>query len=312
MISNFLFHRVNPKRDPLWDPMDVTLFERCVKLISENYQVVLLEEQIGLGQTIQSRKPLACIMFDDGFKDNIEFAAPILHQYRCKASFYVATDCIDNNRPPWTTEFDFLFANTFVDKADFGFDFLPESLKTKHLDTKEKRLKYAKKLKPFLKKTPDKERSMILKYVHYTYSDVKLPPLMMDWEDLKVLKSEGHYIGAHSASHPVLALMNDEILLKKEIEDSGKRIHEKLGHFPLSFAYPFGSFDERIKNIVRSAGYQLSLAVNNKVFDPKRHHLFEIPRIELYNEPWWKTKWRISSRLSTIKSVLDYWKKIHP
>ena len=45
MIRNFLFHRVNPQREFLWDPMSVEQFERCVKFISSKYEVVLFEKK---------------------------------------------------------------------------------------------------------------------------------------------------------------------------------------------------------------------------------------------------------------------------
>ena len=97
MIYNFLFHRVNPKRDALWDPMDVHLFDRCIKYISKNFDVRLAEDIYINGLKNTSRKKVATIMFDDGYKDNFEFAAPILKKYGCKASFYVVTNCIEQN-----------------------------------------------------------------------------------------------------------------------------------------------------------------------------------------------------------------------
>ena len=45
-MRNFLFHRVHPKRDKLWDPMDPALFEKCIKYITKNYDVVSLEEYV--------------------------------------------------------------------------------------------------------------------------------------------------------------------------------------------------------------------------------------------------------------------------
>ncbi|MBK7956947.1 MAG: polysaccharide deacetylase family protein [Bacteroidetes bacterium] len=39
--------------------------------------------------------PPSC--FDDGYLDNLEYAAPILAKYKVPASFYVVTDCIDQN-----------------------------------------------------------------------------------------------------------------------------------------------------------------------------------------------------------------------
>ena len=77
MTKNYLFHRVNPQREKLWDPMDVALFERCIKYISNHNETVLFEELIESGNLARGKK-YATIMFDDGFKDNIEYAAPIL------------------------------------------------------------------------------------------------------------------------------------------------------------------------------------------------------------------------------------------
>jgi len=86
MIRNFLFHRVSPERDKLWDPMDVPLFDKCIRYIAAHYQVVLLEDLIA-GKIQRGKKKLATISFDDGYKDNIVYAAPILEKYNCKASF---------------------------------------------------------------------------------------------------------------------------------------------------------------------------------------------------------------------------------
>lgn len=44
MISNFLFHRVSPQREILWDPIDTKLFELCIKYISNHYDIRLMEE----------------------------------------------------------------------------------------------------------------------------------------------------------------------------------------------------------------------------------------------------------------------------
>src|SRR5436309_2296093 len=102
MVSNFLFHSVNLMRDTLWDPMDTLLFEKCIKYISRKYIVVQLEEFFFDKQNLRSKKEFATVLFDDGYKDNIEYAAPILDKNRIKASFYVVTSCIDQNVPTWT------------------------------------------------------------------------------------------------------------------------------------------------------------------------------------------------------------------
>lgn len=304
-IKNYLFHRVNPKRDLLWDPMDVALFERCIKHISQNYSVVLFEDLL-LNQSWHSVSNLATIMFDDGYKDNIEYAAPILKKYNCRASFYVVTNCIDRNIPTWTHILEYQFQNTNNARLEMLFDFLPNDLKIDGIPDKRSRLKYVAKLKPFLKKLTHSQRQLVLDKVSESYNDVAIPDLMMDWEDLKLLRSEGHYIGSHTLSHCLLGTMEDEQEVQEELLNSGKTIEKHLGYFPHTISYPVGSFNENTKLLAKQAGYSAGLAVKQKIFNPGIDDIFEVPRIELYNESWFKTKMRISHSLESIKSLIGY------
>ena len=81
MIRNFLFHRVSPERDQLWDPMSVELFDKCIRYISKKYDVVQFEELVISDKYKKNnKKKIATIMFDDGYKYNIDFAGRIIHQ----------------------------------------------------------------------------------------------------------------------------------------------------------------------------------------------------------------------------------------
>jgi peptidoglycan/xylan/chitin deacetylase (PgdA/CDA1 family) len=307
MISNFLFHRVNPQRDKLWDPMSVDLFDKCISYISKNYQVMLFEElAFSDNYKLKKNKKIATIMFDDGYKDNIDFAAPILKKYNVKASFYVVTDCINNNIPTWTHILEHLFQFTSNKKIDLSFDFLPNELKISKLNDLEDRLKYVSKLKPFLKRISHDNRQTVLNRVIETYNDIELPELMMNWDDLRVLKNEGHYIGSHTVTHSMLGTMNNENEVLTELKLSGELIEEQLGYFPLSISYPVGSFNEKTKRLAQEVGYKMGLAVKQNIHNPKKEDLFEVSRIELYNETWFKTRLRITNVLENIKSIIRY------
>jgi peptidoglycan/xylan/chitin deacetylase (PgdA/CDA1 family) len=285
--------------------MDVALFDKCIQYISKKYKVVLIEDLV-FSDAIKSKHKYATIMFDDGYKDNIEFAAPILKKYNCKASFYVVTDCIDNNLPTWTHILEYLFQFTKKAEINIDFDFLPVELRTKNLPTPEERINYVSKLKPFLKKLSHHDRNLVLQRVNATYSDATLPNLMMNWSDLETLKNEGHYIGSHTITHCMLGTMSNEEDVKFELLTSGNKIKEKLGYFPLSISYPVGSYNERTKILAKEAGYKLGLAVKQNIYNPNKDDLFEISRIELYNESWWKTRLRISNTLEQVKAFIRY------
>lgn len=307
MIRNFLFHRVSPERDQLWDPMSVELFDKCIQYISKKYEVVQFEEFVFSGNYKKNnKKKIATIMFDDGYKDNIDFAAPILKKYNLKASFYVVSDCIDKNIPTWTHILEHLFQFTSVENIEMSFDFLSEELKISRLNSHEERLNYVRKLKPFLKKISHDNRNLVLNKVIETYNDIELPKLMMNWDDLRKLKEEGHYIGSHTVSHCMLGTMDNENTIISELTLSGKRIEEQLGHFPITISYPVGSFNNTTKELSQKVGYKIGLAVKQNVHNPQKEDLFEVSRIELYNEPWWKTSMRITNTLENIKTFIRY------
>lgn len=285
--------------------MDVSLFDTCIKHISKKYEVLLVEDLV-FSERIKDSNRYATVMFDDGYKDNIEYAAPILAKYNCKASFYVVTHCIDSNVPTWTHILEHLFQYTKRQDIVLDFDFLPPGYRTRKLNTIGERIAYVSKVKPFLKTLPHSNRNFFLNRVIGTYSDVEIPRLMMNWKDLSELKSAGHYVGSHTVHHSMLGTMDNENEIRNELVQSGIRIKEKLGYFPMTISYPVGSFNERVKELARECGYKLGLAVKQDIFDPAKEDLFEIPRIELYNESWFKTRLRISNSLERFKRMIRY------
>ncbi|MBL7930665.1 MAG: polysaccharide deacetylase family protein [Bacteroidia bacterium] len=302
MVRNFLFHRISPDRDPLWDPMDPDLFSKCLRHISENYDVITIEDL----PHAKLHEQTATISFDDGYKDNIEVALPILEKYRVKASFYVATDCIDNQTPTWTYYLEHLFKNTQKPELNIDFEYLPEGMRVKQLQDYNSRIAYVKKLKPLLKNLTLAQRREVVLHVSGIYNDVEKPNVMMTWEDLKKLRQLGHQVGSHTKSHTMLGHLSDETRLIEELKGSRDRIFEMLGENPKTISYPNGSYNQRVTELSKEYGYLSGLAVKQDVYIPGRDSIFEIPRIELYNEPWWKTKLRISNSLERIKKVLRY------
>ena len=62
----------------------------------------------------------------------------------------------------------------------------------------------------------------------------------MSWGDLKELSSQGHAMGSHSKSHPVLANVKNRVALNDEIIDSKRIIEDRLDCSVRHFAFPFG------------------------------------------------------------------------
>ncbi|MBI3519306.1 MAG: polysaccharide deacetylase family protein, partial [Bacteroidetes bacterium] len=123
---------------------------------------------------------------------------------------------------------------------------------------------------------------------------------------LREMLSQGHIIGSHTVKHSMLGTMTNESEIRYELEESANTLSKKLGIFPLTISYPVGSYNETTVRISKEVGYKIGLAVKQTVYDPETVDLFEIPRIELYNESWWKTKLRIDNTLERIKKIIKY------
>ena len=302
VIRNFLFHRVSDEEDAMWPPMKPALFSRIISFLTRQYLVVPLEHFLNEPDFFKaSGKSIATVLFDDGYKDNIEYAAPLLKKYNCPASFYIVTDCIDRNIPTWTYLVDHAFQTTQKNKLELPFDFVPERFKSVSLKNKNDNSNVIKAIKPWMKSLSNAERITITESVLSQCDDIKqLDNKMMNWNDNRQLHTEGFIIGSHSHTHPMLASLKDESEIKDELKISAGRILSETGNIPQTISYPIGSFDERVTRLSKEQGYKYGLAVEQKFFQYPSG-MMAIPRVELYQQPWWKVKMHMTG---------NYWNRL--
>lgn len=94
----------------------------------------------------------------------------------------------------------------------------------------------------------------------------------MNWDEIKSLVARGFEIGSHTVTHPAdLKMVHDE-QLHYEIQNSKDLLETALGGIVKSFCYPRGRYDERVKDMVRRAGYTnariTGLPGNTELKDP--------------------------------------------
>jgi len=83
--------------------------------------------------------------------------------------------------------------------------------------------------------------------------DDRLPRLgereMLSWGEIKVMRDSGIEIGAHTLAHPDLTAL-DTAEIEREVRGSKEVIEGILGSRVSSFAYPYGKYDSRSREIV--------------------------------------------------------------
>ncbi len=88
-------------------------------------------------------------------------------------------------------------------------------------------------------------------------------PARLDWDDLQRAQRNGHEIGGHTLAHPHLVELSERKARKQIVRDRQELTNRGLD--VLTFAYPYGEHDLRVKEIVREAGYIAARAVGGVV-----------------------------------------------
>lgn len=203
------FHMVNPK-----------YFERQVKHLVKHYDVIPLNE------ISPENKNKVVLTFDDGYRNNFEFAYPILKKYNLQATIFIVYEFIDKNVFAWWDRIEYAKV-----KANL------ENIKKLNNEEIEKNVYGLTRLGQNSKKPPE-----------YNF---------MSWEEIKRI-SDVFEIGSHTLTHPILTNIPLEVA-KKEILQSKRKIEEKIGKEVMSFAYPNGSYNEQLMNTIRESGYMYAV-----------------------------------------------------
>lgn len=98
------------------------------------------------------------------------------------------------------------------------------------------------------------------------------------WDEIKQMYGSGLVrIGSHCMGPEPLINLTDEAEVRRQIRQSKQVLEEQLGGAVTAFSYPEGLFNERIRQLVREAGYTVAVATNpgrqvpdNDVFALKR------------------------------------------
>ena len=87
----------------------------------------------------------------------------------------------------------------------------------------------------------------------YIPSGLTGTPGFMTWDQLQVLQADGNEIGGHTLGHVKLQGLDTPSLKHQICDDRTNLINH--GFNPISFAYPFGNFDEHVQQMVQYCGY---------------------------------------------------------
>ncbi len=280
-ILILLYHRICQPENFFQPAVSPERFEEQIRFISQHFEVVSTSRMFEIMDKKQlPQKPLAVITFDDGYRDNLETAYPILKKYNVPATIFLATESLEG-APMWTSRVEAMFKNTAIKNLTV------ESLskeRTFELGSYEDRMKICHEVKSEMKQVPDSHRQTILEELEERMGGCKLSAEMLSWDDVRQMMQDPLIeFGSHSVSHRMLANLSlPEIL--SELEQSKEKIRNETGKEPCFISYPGNSYDVRVEKAAEQVGYEAAFAVDQELADFSQNR-FSIKRVHIEDEP---------------------------
>lgn len=289
-INVLTYHQVLPKKDKeqvlnLHKVITVENFENQMAFLSKNYTLLNLNQ---IYDILHFKKKIpkraVAITFDDGYRDNYQYAFPILKKYDIPASIFLTTDPIDRNESLWWDDLSwFLFHNQMqIEKLSNSF---PQDIKIQLINLnniqKKNKIKnimeiicYINKLNlQMMMKVIEEIKKLSKREDDYKNKHTQF----LTWEMIHEMHKSGLItFGSHSKSHPILTSLENESIIK-EIEYSKKRIEDQIGSKVEMFCFPKGCYNNQIKKIIKDLEFKLAFTSVYGVNDHKAD-LLELKR----------------------------------
>lgn len=283
-----MFHHVRPAAGRAFAPnalLEITpefLDETLAFTRASGFEFVSMDE-VPARLADSSARPFAALTFDDGYRDNAEWALPILRRHGAPATIFVTTRFADGDGRLWWLELEEAIAR--LDRVDFVHEgetiSLPagdDGAKARAFEQVYWRLRGAGE--------PD-----LLRVVGELAAKAGVDgpaltrSLCMDWDEIAALADDPLVtIGAHTCSHPMLAKHDDETA-RREIVESKRILEERLGREARHFSYPVGdptSAGPRDFAIAREAGFATAVTTRpGHVFSGHAAFPHALPRVSV-------------------------------
>jgi peptidoglycan/xylan/chitin deacetylase (PgdA/CDA1 family) len=240
-------------------------FDAQLDLLSKDFDVIALGDLEG---ALADRRGRALLLtFDDGYADQLDLAARMLHARGLPAAFFLTTGFLDGGRLAWWDEIAWM--------VRAGGDYREESVKVQLQRYRELRGEEGERFLEGLAESTGSGRP----------NATALSP-WMSWDGARELLRLGHSIGGHTVTHPILAQLDREGQ-RREIGGSLERLRDELGVAADCFAYPSGhsgSFDATTRELLRENGARWAFSFRGGWERPGAADAYDLRRVGVFSD----------------------------
>lgn len=235
--------------------MPLSVFERQMRWLAQHYEILPLAEHVERALRGGPLRGVAAVTFDDAYRGVFDHAWPLLQALKIPATVFVVADAPERDDAFWWDD--------------------PEVLDRQ---SPARRHHWVTALQG--------DGAAIVNSLASPLPEPRVPSRQLPawckaatWQAISAGVASGLQLGAHSVTHRSLPALEDDAL-RREAADSRERIRRRTGVTPDFFAYPYGLWNDRVRETVRTAGYRAAFTLERSersaTLDP-----WAVPRINI-------------------------------
>lgn len=277
----------------------VDLFERQIEMMSKNFNLIDMDT---ISDTLSSKASFprrsVAITFDDGYRNNLTLATPILEKFNVRGTFYVLSELLEHPVVPWFCQTHEYFRRCSVQRWQNPISRMESSLETPTDRNSEHRI-----VNGALAKMDHHSRIRALEEIRSALDATSLDfgNLLLSQDNLSELIDRDHCVGSHTHSHPNLTLVTEQEAKFQIVQSRntlGAAFPNKIRHFcfPNPFHQPHWS--KSVCNMVENAGYDSAVTCSRGIITGSTDK-YAIPRCAVPHDVE-QLKWDLNRAFARI------------
>ncbi len=248
-----------------------------------DYDLVSMDEAHRRLQQRHFDRKFAVFTMDDGYKDNLEFAAPIFAKHQAPFTVYLSSGMPDGTLDLWWMGLE--AAIRCQDHLNWNWAGTNYELV---LDTAEQKQNAFETLYWPLRNLPELDQRIAIRDLA-RHCGVDMRQLTRDcaltWDEARELSNHAYCsLGAHTVDHFALSRLS-EAESRRELVEGADRIKQETGDWPRHLAFPYGdggSAGPREYELAQFLGFDTAVTTQ-KGFLTEAHGInpYAIPRLSL-------------------------------
>ncbi|NHA15375.1 polysaccharide deacetylase family protein [Thioalkalivibrio sp. XN279] len=299
-----MYHSVADREEAAWiDPSNhvaADVFEQQMKWLAEHRKVISLARLVEIlrdGGDVE--EGTIVITFDDGYRDNLTVAAPILQRFGLPATLFLPTGYIDRGETQWVDQAYTAFQHRSVVLLHWGERVTREySLE----DPASREQAYQAVCEDLLVAGPDERRRKLRDLLNQLRPSAVPPRLTLTWDEVNELTGTAPFsLGGHTVEHTDLTTVSLDAA-RDELAVCKGRIEEMTGSAPRYFSFCYGRNSGALRALLPELGIEAAFgsgaggpfvtAAHDPLYLPRIAAQADLSRFQMSLDPANRGAWR--------------------